>query len=207
MEKELTNIRAWLGQGSLNIFGMPFAGKDTQGQALADLLETELLGGGKILRESTIPPHVKKIMEAGELIPIDEFLRIVPPYLSQKQFQGKPLVLSAFGRWDGEQEGVVQATAAANHPIKAAILLTVSEDVARQRLALAPHEGDRGARADDTEDIFLVRLHEYQQKTLPVIDYYRAKGLLVEVDGTHSAIEVTGDILAQLAKHASDKPA
>src|SRR6202012_3324667 len=119
---QLTAIRDWLGQGSITIFGMPFAGSVTQGQVLSDLLEGELLGGGKILRGSVIPPHVKEIMEAGGLIPIEDYLQIVPPYLSKSEFQGKPLVLSSVGRWDGEQHGVLQATEVSGHPLKAVVL-------------------------------------------------------------------------------------
>src|SRR4051794_6565013 len=133
MKEQLEAIRMWLGQGSINIFGMPFAGKDTQGGVLADLLGAELLGGGKILRNSVIPSHVQEIMEAGGLIPIDDYLKIVPPYLGREQFKGKPLMLSSLGRWDGEQEGVLQATQVSGHPTKAVVLLTVSEEIARQR--------------------------------------------------------------------------
>lgn len=203
MQEQLKAIRTWLGQGSINIFGMPFAGKDTQGQALADLLDAELLGGGKILRNSVIPPHVQEIMEAGGLIPTEDYLQIVLPFLSHEQFHGIPLILSSVGRWDGEQHGIMQATNASDHPTKAVILLTVSEDTARERHALAVEQGDRGSRADDAEEVFTTRLHEYHAKTVPVIEYYRDHGLLIEVDGTPSPVVVTEEILEQLTTRAT----
>jgi adenylate kinase len=203
MQEELAAIRKWLGQGSINIFGMPFAGKDTQGEALADLLGAELLGGGKILRNSIIPEHVKEIMEAGGLIPIDDYLQIVLPYLSHEQFAGKPLVLSSLGRWDGEQQGVLQATEDSGHAIKAVILLTVGEETARERHKRSVEQGDRGARKDDTDEVFGTRITEYREKTLPVIDFYRQKGLLREVDGTPSPVTVTEEILRHLATLAA----
>lgn len=203
MKEELAAIKAWLGQGSINIFGMPFAGKDTQGEALADLLGAELLGGGKILRNSVIPSHVQAIMEAGGLIPVDDYLRIVLPYLSHEQFSGRPLMLSSVGRWDGEQHGVLQATEASGHPLKAVLLLTVSEDTARQRHAESVARGDRGPRADDNEDVFTTRLNEYQLKTLPVVEFYKAHGLLLEIDGSPEPPEVTNAILQKLAALAS----
>lgn len=199
MQEELATIRTWLGQGSINIFGMPFAGKDTQGEALADLLGAELLGGGKILRNSTIPPHVQAIMDAGGLIPTDDYLRIVLPYLSHGQFNGKPLMLSSVGRWDGEQHGILQAAEASKHPLKAVILLTVSEETARRRHTLAVAQGDRGSRADDNEDVFTTRLNEYQVKTLPVIEFYKSQGLFFEIDGSPEPPEVTSAILQKLA--------
>jgi adenylate kinase len=202
MKEQLEAIRSWLGQGSINIFGMPYAGKDTQGGVLADLLNAELLGGGHILRNSIIPPHVQQIMEAGGLIPIEDYLQIVPPYLSQDRFKGKPLMLSAVGRWDGEQEGVLQATEVSGHPTKAVVLLTVPEAVARGRHSRAVMAGDRGARADDAEEVFDTRLQEYAQKTRPVINFYREKGLLIEVDGTQEPPEVTSMILDALTELA-----
>jgi len=203
MKEQLEAIRTWLGESSINIFGMPFAGKDTQGGVLADLLGAELLGGGKILRNSVIPAEVQEIMESGGLIPTEDYLRIVLPYLSQEQFKGKPLMLSSVGRWNGEQEGVLQATEASGHSTKAVILLTVPEAVARERHAQAITAGDRGSRADDSEDVFDNRIQEYVQKTTPVIEYYRAKGLLIEVDGTPEPPEVTAVILQKLAALAA----
>jgi adenylate kinase len=203
MKDELISIRDWLGQGSINIFGMPFAGKDTQGGTLADLMNAELLGGGTILRNSIIPSHVQQIMEAGGLIPTEDYLRIVLPYLSHERFSGKPLILSSVGRWEGEQHGVVQATDESGHPLKAVILLTVPEETARQRHAVAADEGDRGDRIDDAEDVFMTRLSEYREKTVPVVEYYRARGLLFEVDGNHTPVKVTDMIIKHLLQLAN----
>lgn len=203
MEEQLATIKSWLGQGSINIFGMPFAGKDTQGGVLADLLGGELLGGGKILRNSVIPPHVQEIMDAGGLVPIDDYLRIVLPYLSHEQFNNKPLILSSVGRWDGEQRGVLRATEVAKHPIKAVILLTIPEGIAKKRHTEAAVRGDRELRADDNEDVFGTRLNEYQLKTVPVVEFYREQGLLIEIDGTPEPPEVTGAILKHLSQLAS----
>ncbi|MCA9334478.1 hypothetical protein KC963_05500, partial [Candidatus Saccharibacteria bacterium] len=99
--KEVEVIRKWLGTGSINIFGMPFAGKDTQGKILSDMLDCPLLGGGDILRNSVIPDHVRAAQKKGLLIPTEDYINIVLPYLGQEAFRGKPLVLSSVGRWHG----------------------------------------------------------------------------------------------------------
>lgn len=196
MQDEINAVKNWLGQGSINIFGMPFAGKDTQGGVLADLFGAELMGGGQILRNSIIPPEVKEIMHAGGLVPVADYIRIVLPYLSHKQFDGKPLLLSSVGKWYEEVEGVLEATAAAGHPIKAVILLTVSEDIARARHQKGSE--DRGNRPDDSAEVFDTRLAEFRNKTVPGINIYRKKGLLIEVDGDQTPVEVTNEILAKL---------
>lgn len=207
MEKETSSqidtISHWLGSGSINLFGMPYAGKDTQGKVLADLFNAPLMGGGDILRNSVIPPHVKEKIDAGELAPTDEYLQIVLPYLSKEEFAGKPLFLSAVGRWHGEEEGVIQATNASGHPLKAVIFLTIDEDTLQKRWEAAQTSGDRGDRADDAAHVLAVRLDEFNEKTIPVIETYRQKGLLIEVDGSGSLEDVTAHILGALANLAS----
>jgi len=166
---------------------------------LAELLEGEMLGGGEILRNSVIPDHVRKIQNEGGLIPSDEYEKIVLPYLSHEKFTGKPLILSSVGRSSGEEPGVLHATEAAGHQIKAVVLLTVSEDIARERHRLLGSQ-DRGERADDSEEVFNTRLQVYKDLTVPVIEHYRQLGLVIEVDGSLKPIAVTGAILVELAK-------
>lgn len=203
---EISQVTDWLGSGSINLFGLPFAGKDTQGRLLADLFDAHLLGGGDILRGSVIPPQIRAIMDAGELIPTNDYLQIVLPYLEQDQFQGRPLILSSVGRWHGEEAGVIEATAQAGHPLKAVIHLQLDPETMRARWSKDQEErsrGDRGNRSDDAAGVIETRLAEFEQKTLSVIDFYREQGLLHEVDATAPAVEVTAAILEILAARAS----
>ncbi|HVX24379.1 MAG TPA: nucleoside monophosphate kinase [Candidatus Saccharimonadales bacterium] len=201
MHDKVARLQDWLGQGSINIFGRPYAGKDTQGETLADLFGAELLGGGEILRNSVIPSEVRRIMDAGDLIPTADFIRIVLPYLSDEKFANKPLILSAVGRWQGEEEGVLQATQAAGHPIKAVIFLNTNEALVRQRREQGIGQ-DRGYRADDAADTFEKRLTEFREKTLPVIEFYRQNDLLIEIDGSPKPPAVTESILDALLLRA-----
>lgn len=196
--EQLATIKSWLGSGSINIFGLPFAGKDTQGGRLAELLEAPILGGGEILRNSVIPPELKQELDAGKLFPTDKYLEIVTPYLSKPEFAGRPLVLSSVGRWIGEEAGVLQATAASNHPIKAVIYLHLSEEGVRERWAQSQVDGDRGDRADDAEHVLATRIAEFNQKTMPVIEVYREKGLLIEINSDADKHEVLESIVARL---------
>lgn len=191
-------IQQWLGTGSINIFGRPFAGKDTQGRMLASLFNGTLLGGGEILRGSTMPDHIKAAMKTGTLLPTTEYISIVLPYLSQPEFANQPLILSSVGRWFGEERGVIDATAAAQHPIKAVIFLNLSEAEVIRRWRSLPDHSSRGTRYDDTEEILQIRLKEFRDKTLPVIDYYREQGMLIEVDGSMTTEAVQREIIAKL---------
>ena len=71
---EIAAIKQWLGTGSINIFGMPFAGKDTQGKILSDMFDGPLLGGGDILRNSVLPEHVRAAQKKGLLIPTEDYI-------------------------------------------------------------------------------------------------------------------------------------
>ena len=109
MDNQLKAVKGWLGAGSIDIFGRPFSGKDTQAEKLAQLLGAQLIGGGDILRSHEDPSQVEKVMSEGGIVPSDFYLNLVLPYLSRPEFSGKPLVLSAVGRAHGEEMAVMQA--------------------------------------------------------------------------------------------------
>lgn len=199
-DKPNSALREWLGSGSINIFGLPFAGKDSQGSQLSKLFDAPMIGGGDILRNSTIPDHVRKIMHDGELIPTEDYMQIVMPYLSQKELEGKPLILSSVGRWKGEETGVIQALAKADHPLRAVIYLNLDERHVWRRWEHSSSYEARGKRHDDQADALEVRLDEFRVKTIPVINFYRDIKLLIEIDASRSVEEVSRDILDQLAK-------
>jgi adenylate kinase len=199
-----TLLKSWLKSGSINIFGLPFAGKDTHGTTLAKLFDAPLIGGGDILRKGALPPELKEDFDGGILTPQDVYLRIVTPYLSKHEFDGKPLVLSSVGRWIGEEQGVLQATTASGHPTKAVLYLHLAEEVVRQRWAKSQAKGDRGNRDDEAELVLDTRFREFHHKSLPVFEFYRQKGLLIEVDSDAEKHEVIESILARLLLLASN---
>lgn len=204
MDEKIQIIKKWLGTGSLNIFGLPFAGKDTQGRLLADLFGGVLISGGDILRQNQNNAELQKIMAAGEIIPSDLWEKLVVPYLSNPTFSASPLILSEVGRLEGEQYVVERATASTNHPQKAVVLLNLSDQEVWRRFDASRVEGDRGDRADDNRDVLQTRLDSYHQKVMPVIEYYRQKKVLVDVDGSLSRQEVTAEILSQLTAKAQN---
>src|SRR3546814_14631485 len=59
-------------------------------------------------------------------------------------------------------------------------------------------------RNDDKPDTFARRLEEYRRKTAPLLNYYRRRGELTEIDGMRDMDGVTGDIASVLTKIASD---
>ena len=188
----------WLQAGSINLFGLPFAGKDTQAKLLGELLNAPVIAGGDILRAYPDPEKIKQLSSTGELFPTDLYLKIVLPYLSRPEFADKPLILSSVGRWHGEEEPVLEAAQTSGHPMMAAVSLKLDEDELWRRWEVAQEQQDRGPRYDDDKHTLEVRLEEYRNKTVPVLDAYRQLGLLVEVDGQGTTDVVTQRIINSL---------
>lgn len=199
---QLTTVAQWLGAGSINLFGRPFAGKDSQGRFLIERLGGNLLGGGDILRGTTMPDDIKLAMRSGNLIPSEDYVNIVLPYLSQETLRDKPLILSSVGRWHGEEQGVINALESSHHPLKSVIYLRLEEEEVIRRWRVHKNHDDRKGRHDDSEEVLAIRFREFRDKTLPVINFYSHLGLLIEVDGTKSREEVAKIILEKLYQQA-----
>ncbi len=204
MEQKIEIIKEWLGTGSINIFGLPFSGKDTVGLRLAEMLGAKFLSSGLILRAAEKEDKtLAKELAAGNLAPTDTFKRIILPYFSRPELADYPLILSSVGRWSGEELDIMGAAIAGDHEIKAVILLNISENEAKKRWEAAQILGDRGERSDDKEkNILDNRINEFMQKTMPVIETYRRQHLLVPIRATGSRDEVFANVIDELAKIA-----
>lgn len=198
MEAKLETIKTWLGTGSINIFGLPMSGKDTQGVRLAEALNAKFLSSGMIIR--AMEAETKQNYSAkGALIPTNIFYEWVLPYLERRDLFKYPLILSSIGRWSGEENQVMSVAAGAGHEIKATILLNISETDAKRRFEVAKTLNDRGDREDDKNpEIFSTRLQEFREKTLPVILHYENLNLLVKVNGNQPRDGVFNEIVEKL---------
>lgn len=203
MEDKISLIKSWLGTGSINIFGLPMSGKDTQGLMLAEALGAKLLSSGIIIRDKEAETH-QNLTRHGNLIPTNIFYDWVLPYFAREDIANIPLILSSVGRWFGEENAVMESAASSGHNIKAVILLNISETDVESRWSAAKTLGDRGDRSDDRDLItFRNRLAEFRMKTLPVIQHYKSLGLLVEVNGDQPRDAVYAEIIDKLAAKAT----
>jgi adenylate kinase len=197
MDECQTRLRAWLGSGSLNLFGLPFAGKDTQGAILADYFGAQLVSSGQVLRGCG-DTEIARIMASGDIIPPELFGRVMVPYLLSNTPAGTPLILSEVGRLPGEEVVVLEAAEKAGHPIKAAIILEMPDQEVWNRFIASQVSGDRGQRADDNKDVLQNRLEKFHNKVTPVLDFYDRRGLLLRIDGRQSRSAVSEAIFAAL---------
>lgn len=202
MEEKIAIIKRWLGAGSINIFGLPMSGKDTQGLRLAETLDAKFLSSGIIIRAKEAESH-KNYSDHGALIPTNIFYEWVLPYFSTEELAGSPLILSSIGRWFGEEDAVMDSAKSSGHEIKAAVLLNISEADVESRFEAAKTLGDRGERKDDKDlETFRTRLLEFRTKTLPVLQHYKSLNLLVNINGDQSRDAVYNELIEKLYQKA-----
>ena len=204
--QKISAIKNWLGTGSINVFGLPMSGKDTVGVKLAEALGGKFLSSGLIIRanEELTRQH---FTDKGDLAPTDVFYDWVLPYFDKPELKDFPLVLSSIGRWSGVEDTVMERAKQAGHPIKAVIMLSVSETEVVNRWQAVSVLRDRGTRSDDESlEVFQNRIEEFRKKTSPVLMHYRALGKLIEIKGAQARDVVFGEVVNKLYEFALSHP-
>ncbi|OGH19146.1 MAG: hypothetical protein A2868_01350 [Candidatus Levybacteria bacterium RIFCSPHIGHO2_01_FULL_40_15b] len=168
------------------LIGIQGSGKSTQGNLLSKKLDVPYLSTGhifrKIAREHTgLGRYVKETMNAGYLIPDDKTLEIVNEYLARPEYQ-KGYILDGFPRTKVQAESF-------KNGIDHVFYINVSDQEALQRLSLR-----RDGRDDETEQALRKRIEIFYKFTKPVLDYYKEKGMLHEVNGERPIDEIHQDI-------------
>ena len=165
------------------IIGIQGAGKSTQGGLLSEKLKIPYLSTGHIFRDmakekTAIGRYIKETMTSGFLIPDGKTLEIVEEYLSRPEYENGYIL-------DGFPRTIKQAEEFQNG-INHVVYLKVSDKEALWRLSYRNGE----AREDDTLLAIRKRIELFHKLTEPVIEFFRQKGVLIEVDGEKSVEEV-----------------
>jgi adenylate kinase len=181
------------------MMGPPGAGKGTQATFVAEHFGIPAISTGDIFRakvaEGTpLGLEAKRYMDKGEYVPDEITNKMVRNRIDEPDAEpgflldGYPRTLAQVE----ELDGMVEFT---GHRLDAAVVLTVdSEEIVQRLLQRAEVEG----RADDTEEVIRRRQEIYREQTEPLIDVYRDRGLLVEVDGMGEVDQVTKRIFEAL---------
>lgn len=183
----------------LILLGIQGSGKSTQGTLLHKKLGIPYLSTGHIFRvlakeHTQLGRYIKEIMNAGYLIPDRKVLNIVSEYLSRPEYQ-KGYILDGFPR-------TVKQAETFSNGIDRVIYLNVSDKEALWRLSY--RLSDDG-REDDTLQAIRKRIEVYHKFTDPVLEYYRKKGVLVEINGEQSISRIYKEILQNLEPIANKR--
>ena len=181
----------------LIIMGPPGAGKGTQAKFIAEHFEIPAISTGDIFRANVsqgtpLGVEAASYMDKGEYVP-DTITNLMVRNRIDEPDAAQGFLLDGYPRTLAQVEeldGMIKYT---GHALDAVVVLTVDKDEIVQRLL---QRAELEGRADDTEDIIRRRQEIYLEQTAPLIDAYRSRGLIVEVDGLGEVDEVTKRILS-----------
>jgi adenylate kinase len=203
------------------LLGAPGAGKGTQAARIVEKCGIPHISTGDIFRKAVsegtdLGREAKRYMDAGELVPDEVVIGIVKERLSEPDC-AKGFILDGFPRTAAQADALSEALAETGKKLDAVISVEVDKSSLISRLtgrrtcrgcgvitniaglSAEPETcevcgGELYQREDDTEATVTNRLDVYEKQTQPLIDYYRAKGLLREVDGNTSPDRVFAQI-------------
>lgn len=205
------------------MIGVQASGKGTQAKLLAEKLKIPHISTGDIFRslddESELGKKVNEFMERGELVPDDIVMEVVKERLKKDDVRegaiadGFPRNIDQAKRLDEfwTVETVVHIKITDEEAIKRITgrrICTNTECNAIYNVNTSPiptTEGmcdkcgsDLKQREDETEEAVKERIQTFHDETEPVIEHYKAKGVVIEVDGMGEIAEVQKRILVKL---------
>ena len=183
----------------LIIMGPPGAGKGTQAKYIAEHFGIPAISTGDIFRANVsrgtdLGIEASRYMDAGEYVP-DEVTNLMVRRRIDEPDAVPGFLLDGYPRTLAQVEELDAMIAYTGHRLDAVVVLTVdAEEIVMRLLQRSQLEG----RADDTEEVIRRRQELYAEQTAPLIDVYRERGLLCEIDGMGEVDAVTERIFAAL---------
>ena len=208
---------------NLIIMGPPGAGKGTQSSKIVSELNIPHISTGDMFREamqsnSEFGLEVAQYINKGMLVPDEVTIKIVRDRLSRPDCENGYL-LDGFPRTLAQAEALEELLVELDRPIECALNITVDKDALIERISgrrVCPKCGtpyhivfkrpkEEGIcdeckssliqRKDDTPESLKVRLDAYESQTKPLIEFYKERNILKDVDGLQDIDKVFDDIL------------
>ena len=206
------------------LFGAPGVGKGTQAAILAEKTGLVHITTGELFREAIrqeteLGKQAKVYYDQGQLVPDHLTIAMLLERLSQGDCAGG-CILDGFPRTLEQATALDEALAREGRAIDKVVYIQAPQDELLSRLSgrwncrqcgsvyherfQPPREagrcdqcgGELYQREDDKPETARRRLEVYAQQTAPLIDYYRERGKLVEIDGHKSVEDVAENLLA-----------
>lgn len=186
---------------NIALFGPPGAGKGTQSEFLIKKYNLFYISTGDLLRKemaskTRLGLEAQSIIAAGGLVSDEIIVQIIEKTITDNPDSNGFL-------FDGFPRTYIQAYILEGLMLKlhtslnCLISLNVPEEESVRRLM---NRGKTSGRSDDNETVIRNRLREYNQKTLPVLQFYRDRGIYVGLDGTAN-IEAVHDQIKEIIQN------
>jgi adenylate kinase len=183
----------------LVLMGPPGAGKSTQARLVATHFNIPAISTGDIFRANVskgtpLGVAAKPFMDAGDYVP-DEITNLMVRNRLDEPDAESGFLLDGYPRTLAQVAELDRMIALSGHRLDAAVALVVDEDeIVKRLLERAQLEG----RGDDTDDVIRRRHEVYAERTAPLLNAYRDRGILIEVDASGEIDEVSRRILDAL---------
>lgn len=208
------------------LLGPPGAGKGTQAKLLQELFEACQISTGEILRkavaeQSPLGREAAEFINRGALVSDGVILNLVADRVKAKDCQ-RGFLLDGFPRTVAQAEGLEQLLKPMGLKLDCVLSVQVPQQIIIERLSGRRTCRDCGAmyhvvfspskkadvcdkcggtlyqRDDDRKETIEARLKVYETQTMPLISYYRERGLLRDVNGVGSVDEIRSRVVAAL---------
>jgi adenylate kinase len=185
------------------LLGPQGAGKGTQGKlisreygiphiATGDILRTAIAEGTELGRKA------EPLLNSGQLVPDGVMIELIRDRLAHEDTE-RGVILDGFPRTARQAEALDEMLNEIERPLDVVLEFQLPEEQSVERLLRRAREEDR---ADDTPEAIRTRLALYQDQTAPLIEHYRARGILVPVHADRSVGEVFNEIQQALEQAA-----
>lgn len=185
--------------------GPPGAGKGTQSKRLLEYLQIPHLSTGELLRgkhNSPLGRLAAQYMDKGQLVPDPIVLSMVGEELDKPAFN-RGCMFDGFPRTIQQAKSLDDSLKQRGTPLDMVIELRADEaELVSRMLRRAKAEN----RPDDTPETIGRRMEVYHRQTAPLLDYYRAQGLLTTINAMCPADDVFQAIREAVDKKKSERP-
>ncbi len=191
---------------NIALFGPPGAGKGTQSQSLISDYNLFYISTGDLLRKeiankTKLGLEAQSIISAGGLVSDEIIVQIIEKTITENP-DANGFLFDGFPRTYIQAYILEGLMIKLNTSLNCLISMKVPEEVSVQRLL---NRGKTSGRSDDNEVVIKNRLKEYNEKTLPVIKFYKEKGVFTEIDGMLDIESVNKNIKSIIKKELSKR--
>ncbi|HVH92873.1 MAG TPA: adenylate kinase [Candidatus Acidoferrum sp.] len=213
------------------LLGPPGAGKGTQAKLLREKFEACQVSTGDILRkavadQSPLGKEASAYIRRGDLVPDGVIVKLVVERLKEKDC-AQGFILDGFPRTIPQAQSLEEILQKMGLGLQSVLLVQVPHRIIVERLAGRRTCKDCGAlyhlkfnpsasesvcdrcggellqRDDDREETISARLKVYDKQTAPLVDYYRQRGILREIDGVGSVDDIRNRLIKALEEPAT----